>query len=68
MKNSHKQSIRVFIMELLYSEDIRDRLFSWEHSEKDKGLELNSFEAMEFYEKEVDRIDKMFFYPQSRNA
>ena len=55
-------------MELLYSEDIRDRLFSWEHSEKDKGLELNSFEAMEFYEKEVDRIDKMFFYPQSRNA
>lgn len=68
MKNSHKQSIRVFIMELLYSEDIRDRLFSWERSEKDKGLELNSFEAMEFYEKEVDRINKMFFYPQSRNA
>jgi len=68
MKNSHKQSIRVFIMELLYSEDIRDQLFPWERSEKDKGLELNSFEAMEFYEKEVDRINKMFFYPQSRNA
>ena len=68
MKNSHKQSIRAFIMELLHDEDIRYRLSSWEHSERDKGLELNSFEAMEFYENEVNRIDKMFFYPQSRDA
>jgi hypothetical protein len=68
MKNSHKQSIRAFIMELLYDEDIRYRLLSWENSEKDKGLELNSFEAMEFYENEVERINKMFFYPQSRDA
>ena len=68
MKNSHKQSIRAFIMELLHDEDIRYRLSSWEYSERDKGLELNSFEAMEFYENEVNRIDKMFFYPQSRDA
>ena len=68
MKNSHKQSIRVFIMELLKDDDIRYRLDSWEHSERDKGLEINSFEAMEFYEKEVERINKMFFYPELRNA
>jgi hypothetical protein len=68
MKNSHKQSIRAFIMELLHDENIRYRLSSWEHSERDKGLELNSFEAMEFYENEVNRIDKMFSYPQSRDA
>ena len=68
MKNSHKQSVRVFIMELLKDDDIRYRLDSWVHSEMDKGLELDKFEAMEFYEKEVERINKMFFYPELRNA
>jgi hypothetical protein len=68
MKNSHKQSVRVFIMELLKDDDIRYRLNSWTHSEMDKGLELDKFEAMEFYEKEVERINKMFFYPELRDA
>lgn len=63
MKNSHKQSVRAFIMELLKDDDIRYRLNSWRHSVKDNGLELDSFEAMEFYEKEVERINKMFYYP-----
>ena len=68
MKNSHKQSVRVFIMELLKDDDIRYRLNSWAYSEMDKGLELDKFEAMEFYEKEVERINKMFFYPELRDA
>ena len=68
MKNSHKQSVRVFIMELLKDDDIRYRLNSWAHSEMDKGLELDKFEAMEFYEKEVERINKMFYYPELRDA
>ena len=68
VKQSHKQSIRVFIMEILHDENIRCRLLAWEDSEKDKGLDLDSFEAIEFYEKEVERINKMFFYPELRNA
>jgi hypothetical protein len=68
VKHSHKQSIRVFIMEILHDENIRYRLLTWEDSEKDKGLDLDSFEAIEFYEKEVERINKMFFYPELRNA
>ena len=68
MKNSHKQSVRVFIMELLKDDDIRYRLNSWAQSEMDKGLELDKFDAMEFYEKEVERINKMFFYPELRDA
>jgi hypothetical protein len=68
VKHSHKQSIRVFIMEVLHDENIRHRLLVWEDFEKDKGLDLDSFEAIEFYEKEVERINKMFFYPELRNA
>ena len=55
-------------MELLKDDDIRYRLNSWAYSEMDKGLELDKFEAMEFYEKEVERINKMFFYPELRDA
>ena len=68
MKNSDKQSIRAFIMELLKDTDVRYRLNSWAHSEIDKGLELNNLEVMEFYEKEVERINKMFCYPELRDA
>lgn len=68
MKNSHKQSVRVFIMELLKDGSIRYKLNDWAYSETDKGLELDKFEAMEFYEKEVERINKMFFYPELRDA
>ena len=55
-------------MGLLKDDDIRYRLNSWAHSEMDKDLELDKFEAMEFYEKEVERINKMFFYPELRDA
>ena len=68
VKHSHKQSIRAFIMEILHDENIRYRLLDWEDSEKDRGLDLDNFEAMEFYEKETERINKMFFYPELRDA
>lgn len=68
VKNSHKQSIRVFITEILHDENIRYRLLDWEDFEKGRGLDLDSFEAIEFYEKEVERINKMFFYPGLRDA
>jgi hypothetical protein len=55
-------------MEILHDENIRYRLLVWEDFEKDKGLDLDSLEAIEFYEKEVERINKMFFYPELRNA
>ena len=55
-------------MEILHDENIRYRLLDWEDSEKDRGLDLDNFEAMEFYEKETERINKMFFYPELRDA
>ena len=55
-------------MEILHDENIRYRLLDWEDFEKGRGLDLDSFEAIEFYEKEVERINKMFFYPGLRDA
>jgi hypothetical protein len=57
MNVQDKKIIRSFILELLYDEDVRYRL------DGIKTLETNSFEAMEFYKQEVERINKMFCYP-----
>jgi hypothetical protein len=57
MKTQDKQTIRAFILELLYDEDVRHRL------DGIQGLEADPFEAMLFYEQEVERINKMFCYP-----
>ena len=57
MKTQDKQTIRAFILKLLYDEDVRHKLDSIQ------GLEADPFEAMQFYEQEVERINKMFCYP-----
>jgi hypothetical protein len=57
MKTQDKQTIRAFILELLYDEDVRYKLDSIQ------GVEADPFEAMQFYEQEVERINKMFCYP-----
>jgi hypothetical protein len=57
MKTQDKQTVRAFILELLYDEDVRHRL------DGIQGLDADPFEAMLFYEQEVERINKMFCYP-----
>jgi len=57
MKTQDKQAIRAFILELLYDEDVRHKL------DGIQGLIADPFEAMQFYEQEVERINKMFCYP-----
>jgi hypothetical protein len=64
MKTQHKESIRNFILQQLEHDDIRLMLDSWIDSEKNQtGAEIDDFEAMLFYEQEVERINKMFCYP-----
>jgi len=61
MKTRHKESIRRFILQQLEHDDIRLMLDSWIDSEKNlSGIEIDDFEAMEFYEQEVQRIRKLF--------
>lgn len=61
MKTQHKESIRRFILQQLEHDDIRLMLNSWIDSEKNlSGLEIDDFEAMQFYEQEVFRIRKLF--------
>jgi hypothetical protein len=61
MKTQHKKSIRNFILQQLEHDDIRLMLDSWIDSEKNQsGIEIDDFEAMEFYEGEVQRIRKLF--------
>lgn len=63
MKTQHKESIRNFILQQLEHDDIRLMLNSWIDSEKNQsGIEIDAFEAMEFYEREVQRIRKLFVY------
>jgi hypothetical protein len=60
MKLAHKDKVRLFILDQLNKvADLRMKLddLSDEH-------EMDSFEVMEFYENELDRIRKLFNYPQ----
>lgn len=65
MKTSHKQFIRAFIVELLSDEDVRHRLDALSDSVKLRtGEDLDPFAAIQFYEQEVSRIEKLFNYPE----
>jgi hypothetical protein len=64
MKQSEKASIRKFILAQLEHDNIRMILGEWLDKEKEiSGNDIDPFEAMVFYEDQVDRIDKMFCYP-----
>lgn len=59
MKQSHKNQIRSFIIHQLYElDDLRLKLddLALTHS-------IDTFETVEFYEQEVERINKLFNYP-----
>lgn len=59
LTKSHKIKVRLFILRQLYeSERVRNRLdlLASAHG-------MDSFEAMEFYENELARIDQLFNYP-----
>jgi hypothetical protein len=59
MKQSQKNEVRLFILtQLREMNDLR-----WKLGElaEDNGIE--SLEAMEFFEQEVERINKLFNYP-----
>ena len=64
LKKSHKEELRLFILRQLQEPvGLRDRLdvLAFTH-------EMDSFEAMEFYENEVARIEKLFNYPSASQS
>jgi hypothetical protein len=59
MKQSQKHEIRLFILtQLLEMDDLR-----WKLDEVADTYDIDSLEAMEFFEQEVERINKLFNYP-----
>jgi hypothetical protein len=61
LKKSHKEELRLFILRQLQEPvGLRDRLDVLAFT-----YEMDSFEAMEFYENEVARIEKLFNYPSA---
>ena len=59
MKKAHKDEIRLFILELLYASGSLREVLHYIAAENGDC----PFEAMEFYENEVERINKLFNYP-----
>ena len=59
MKNTHKQEVRLFILTQL--KEIND--LRWKLSELAEDNGIDHLEAMEFFENEVERINKLFNYP-----
>jgi DNA integrity scanning protein DisA with diadenylate cyclase activity len=60
MKKSQKNEIRLYIIQLLTeNQNVR-----WQISELAEDNDMDSLEAMEFFEQEVERINKMFNYPE----
>jgi DNA integrity scanning protein DisA with diadenylate cyclase activity len=60
MKKSQKNQIRLYILQLLTeNQNVR-----WQISELAEDNDMDSLEAMEFFEQEVERINKMFNYPE----
>jgi hypothetical protein len=62
MKNNQKDLIRKFIVDSLYSaveqrEDFADRCIA---------LGVDPLDGMEFFEEQVERINKLFCYPDLR--
>jgi hypothetical protein len=59
MKQSQKDKVRLFIINQLYElNDLRLKL-----DELADTYEIEPLEAMEFFENEVERINKLFNYP-----
>jgi hypothetical protein len=59
MKQSQKNEIRLFILNKLWEmDDLR-----WKLGVLANTYEIDEFEAMEFFENEVNRIEKLFNYP-----
>jgi hypothetical protein len=59
MKQSQKDKVRLFIINQLYElDDLRLKL-----DELADTYEIEPLEAMEFFENEVERINKLFNYP-----
>jgi hypothetical protein len=64
LTNDSQRTIRLFILRQLQEPvGLRDRLdvLAFTH-------EMDSFEAMEFYENEVARIEKLFNYPSASQS
>ena len=59
MKNTQKQEVRLFILTQL--KEIND--LRWKLSELAEDNGIDHLEAMEFFENEVERINKLFNYP-----
>jgi hypothetical protein len=59
MKKSHKDEVRCFIINQLY--DIDD--LRWKLDGLADTYDMDPLETMEFYEQEVERINKFFNYP-----
>jgi hypothetical protein len=60
MKQSQKNEVRLFILtQLREMNDLR-----WKLSELAEDNDIEPLEAMEFYEQEVERINKLFNYPE----
>ena len=59
MKQSQKDQIRSFIIHQLYElDDLRLKLDDLANTHS-----IDTFETVEFYEQEVERINKLFNYP-----
>lgn len=59
MKKAHKDEIRCFIIKQLYDiEDLRLKLDGLADT-----YDMDPLETMEFFENEVERINKFFNYP-----
>jgi hypothetical protein len=59
MKKSQKDEIRLFIItQLLELDDLR-----WKLDELADTYDIDPLETMEFFEQEVERINKLFCYP-----
>ncbi len=59
MKQSQKNEVRLFILTQLWEmDDLR-----WKLDELADTYDIEPLEAMEFFENEVERINKFFNYP-----
>jgi hypothetical protein len=59
MKRNQKNEIRLFILTLIQeSDDLRGKLDGLADT-----YDMDPLEAMEFFEQEVERINKLFNYP-----
>ena len=59
MKQSQKNEVRLFILtQLLEMDELR-----WKLDELADTYDIDPLETMEFFEREVERINKLFNYP-----